>query len=250
MAGLVSKQITVIVSFVVLNLFAMVATGLRFYSMKLVHRKVKIHDFLCIMSLVMLIAYSIILLIGKSCTAYNCPSVKTDRSNRHDHGWYWASCSPCSTIKKEIGLKVPSPAFQGQATEELLTWPVQAFFSSQFFWAISIASFRLAILALYVQAFPTKVFQYFAYGAMSIVCLFFVGSITTTLAICRPIASNWDENVKGKCGDEGTAELAAAAFNMALDIGIVILPVPVIWGLHMSKQKKAAVIATFALSLG
>lgn len=152
--------------------------------------------------------------------------------------------------KREIGLKVPSPAFQGQATEELLTWPVQAFFSSQFFWDISIASFRLAILALYVQAFPTKVFQNFAYGAMSIVCLFFVGSITTTFAICRPIASNWDENVKGKCGDEGTAELAAAAFNMALDIGIVILPVPVIWGLHMSKEKKAAVIATFALSLG
>lgn len=131
-----------------------------------------------------------------------------------------------------------------------LTWNEQAFFSSQFFWAISIASFRLAILDFYVQAFPTKVFRIFAYGAMTIVCLFFIGSITTTLAMCRPIVSNWDRNIKGKCGDEGTAELAAAAFNMALDVGIVVLPVPVIWGLHMSKQKKAAVVATFALSLG
>lgn len=85
---------------------------------------------------------------------------------------------------------------------------------------------------------------------MGIVCLFFVGSITTTLAMCRPIASNWDRNIPGKCGDIGTAELAAAAFNMALDVGIVVMPVPIIWGLHMSKQKKAAVMATFALSLG
>lgn len=66
MAALVSKQITVIVSFAVLNLLALIAMGLRFYSMKVVHRKIKVHDALCILSLVMLIAYSIVLLIGKS----------------------------------------------------------------------------------------------------------------------------------------------------------------------------------------
>lgn len=65
MAALVSKQITVIVSFVVLNLLALIAMSLRFYSMKVVHRKLKVHDTLCFISLVMLIAYSIVLLIGK-----------------------------------------------------------------------------------------------------------------------------------------------------------------------------------------
>lgn len=66
MAALVSKQITVIVCFAVLDLLAVIAMGLRFYSMKVVHRKIKIHDVLCIVSLVMLIAYTICLLIGKS----------------------------------------------------------------------------------------------------------------------------------------------------------------------------------------
>jgi hypothetical protein len=66
MAALVSKQITVIVCFAVLDLLAAIAMGLRFYSMKVVHRKIKLHDVLCIVSLVMLIAYSIALLIGKS----------------------------------------------------------------------------------------------------------------------------------------------------------------------------------------
>ena len=65
MVTLVSKQITVIFSFVVLNLLALIATGLRFYSTKVVHRKIKVHDALCIVSLVMLIAYRIVLLIGR-----------------------------------------------------------------------------------------------------------------------------------------------------------------------------------------
>ncbi|KAF3389061.1 hypothetical protein F1880_003176 [Penicillium rolfsii] len=211
MAALVSKQITVIVSFAVLNLLAWTAMGLRFYSMKVVHRKIKLHDALCILSLVMLILYSIVLLIA--------------------------------TVAGGIGLHIDQTSLSTMETG------LKAFFSSQFFWAISIASFRLAILDFYVQAFPTRVFRLFAYGAMTIVGLFFVGSITTTLAMCRPIVSNWDKSIKGKCGDIGTAELAAAAFNLALDVGIVVLPVPVIWGLRMSKQKKAAVVATFALSL-
>ncbi|KAJ5176254.1 uncharacterized protein N7482_002131 [Penicillium canariense] len=211
MAALIPKQITVVSCFVVLNLLAIVAIGLRFYSIKVVHRSLKVHDILCVISLVMLIAYSVDLLIA--------------------------------TIAGGIGYHitvVPLPT---------LTIGLKAFFSSQFMWAISIAGFRLSILAFYVQAFTTKIFRYFAYGAMTIVCLFFIGSITTTLTLCRPIASNWDKSIHGKCGDEATAMLAAAAFNMALDIGIVVLPLPVIWGLHMSTQKKAAVMATFTLSL-
>lgn len=71
MAALVSKQITVIVSFAVLDLLAVIAMGLRFYSMKVVLRKIKLHDVLCIVSLVMLIAYSVVLLVGMSYHSFN-----------------------------------------------------------------------------------------------------------------------------------------------------------------------------------
>jgi hypothetical protein len=89
MATLVSKQITVIASFAVLNLLALIAMGLRFYSMKVVHRKIKAHDALCIVSLVMLIAYSIVLLIGKCHNSDNYSSFKAKISQRHDRWWYW-----------------------------------------------------------------------------------------------------------------------------------------------------------------
>lgn len=65
MAALDEKQIAVVVSFTVLNCVAITAMGLRFYSMNIVRRKLKLHDALCIVSLVMLIGYTTCLLIGE-----------------------------------------------------------------------------------------------------------------------------------------------------------------------------------------
>ncbi|KAL3429834.1 hypothetical protein BDV09DRAFT_179595 [Aspergillus tetrazonus] len=125
----------------------------------------------------------------------------------------------------------------------------QAFFASQFMWAISIASFRLAMLDFYTRTFATYKFCLVARGLMVIVILFFIGSITTTLRMCVPISYNWDSSIDGACGDLAAGELAAAAFNLVLDVVIVLLPCRIIWGLQMSVRKKAAVSATFGLSL-
>jgi hypothetical protein len=65
MAALKEKQIGVVVSFSVLNCVAIVAMGLRFYSIRIVRRNFKLHDALCIVSLVMLIGYTTCLLIGE-----------------------------------------------------------------------------------------------------------------------------------------------------------------------------------------
>ena len=126
---------------------------------------------------------------------------------------------------------------------------MQTFFASQFFWATSIASFRLSILHLYIEIFSTKLFRRCAYGSGCLVGLFYIGSITTTLRICEPIEFNWDKTITGTCGNEGTAELVAAAINMVLDVLIVLLPLPVVWKLQMPTQKKIGVTVTFALGL-
>jgi hypothetical protein len=129
---------------------------------------------------------------------------------------------------------------------------VQSFFASQFFWAISIASFRLSILLLYIELFAvSRFFHWAAWGCTALVCAFFVGSIATTLALCQPVALNWDKSItNGHCGDEGTAELAAAAFNVALDVVIVALPLPVVWKLRLPTHKKVGISITFGLGLG
>lgn len=55
--------------------------------------------------------------------------------------------------------------------------------------------------------------------------------------------------IPGSCGDLAKAEMAAAAFNLVLDVLIVLLPVPIVWRLQLPKQKKVGITATFALGL-
>lgn len=94
MSNIVPKQITVIVSFVMLNLLAVIALGLRFYSLYLLHRKFNIPDALCIVSLVTLIAYSIDILVGtrRDMKKFLALSDESNRDSRRRHWppYFWA----------------------------------------------------------------------------------------------------------------------------------------------------------------
>ncbi|RAH58923.1 hypothetical protein BO85DRAFT_511357 [Aspergillus piperis CBS 112811] len=209
MVALASKQVGVIVAFLILDLLALVALGLRLYARSFTRRELKAHDVLTIISMIMLVGYTACLLV--------------------------------STVNGGVGMHIARAMVSGFD----VVLGLKAFFASQFFWAVSIASFRLAILDFYIQTFTVFKFRIAAYTLATIVVLFFIGSLTTTLRLCRPIAFNWDTTLNGSCGNEATAELAAAAFNMVLDIVIVLLPLPVTWKLQMTTQKKAAADFTY-----
>ncbi|GKZ82889.1 hypothetical protein AnigIFM56816_007714 [Aspergillus niger] len=92
-------------------------------------------------------------------------------------------------------------------------------------------------------------FRIAAYALEAIIVLYLIGSIATTLRLCRPLAYYWNISLEGSCGDAVTAELAAAVINMVLDIIAVLLPIPIIWKLQMATEKKVAVTATFGLGM-
>ncbi|OJI88506.1 hypothetical protein ASPTUDRAFT_206339 [Aspergillus tubingensis CBS 134.48] len=213
MPSLESRQVAVIVSFAILNALALIAVGLRFYARAFIRRETQAHDILTIVSLVMLIGYTTCLLVA--------------------------------TIKGGVGIPLTQAIASGLSIMSVL----KTFFASQLFWAIGIACFRLAILDLYIHTFPVQTFCIVAYVLEGIIVLYLIGSIATTLRLCRPLAYYWNPSLEGSCGNAVTAELAAAVINMILDIIAVILPVPVIWKLQMATEKKVAVIATFGLGL-
>jgi hypothetical protein len=82
MAALIEKQIAVIVCCAVLNLLAITAVVLRFYSISIVHRKPKLHDALCIASLAMLLGYTVSLFVGE----------------------YWLHVDGLSTLRSDTGI--------------------------------------------------------------------------------------------------------------------------------------------------
>lgn len=116
-------------------------------------------------------------------------------------------------------------------------------------WCTAVALFRLSILALYKELFPKSTFRRVASLLQLLVSLVLTTQIMGECLICRPFRKLWDNNVRGVCGDFSKANLSAAAINLVLDILVVLLPLPIVWRLQMSKQKKVGISVTFGLSL-
>lgn len=117
-------------------------------------------------------------------------------------------------------------------------------------WATSTVCFRLAILLLYIEIFPgNKKFLWCAITVGVLVFLYWVSAVLTIALLCRPVAYNWDRTIPGTCGDVLKIEYASAGFNMGIDLGVVLLPLPIVWRLHMSNRKKTGVTASFAIGI-
>lgn len=108
-------------------------------------------------------------------------------------------------------------------------------------------AFRLSILLLYLEIFRFTNFRWAVIGTSVVVFLWWAACIITICALCQPTAFNWDRTLNGTCGDIGVVYMFTAAWNMALDIWVVFLPLPLIWKLQLSASKKASLTASFAL---
>lgn len=73
----------------------------------------------------------------------------------------------------------------------------------------------------------------------------------TWLAICRPFRYNWviGPAALEYCGNLKLKFLLSAIFNLILDVCILMLPMPVLWTLHMNLRKKIAVSFVFGLGI-
>ncbi len=67
---------------------------------------------------------------------------------------------------------------------------------------------------------------------------------------CKPVHAAWDPVLSlTKCRPITQQEFASVAINMALDLAVVVLPLPVVWSLRMPTRKKIAVSLMFSLGL-
>ncbi|PYH42555.1 uncharacterized protein BP01DRAFT_425573 [Aspergillus saccharolyticus JOP 1030-1] len=130
-----------------------------------------------------------------------------------------------------------------------LTLSLKVFFASEWFFTIAVASFRLAILCFYLELFRGTWFRWSTIVIMVIVVLYLIASLLTITLLCRPIRANWDVTVAKTCGNVTQTEYASAGFNLAVDLLIVTLPMPIIWQLQMPKEKKVGVTVAFLFGL-
>jgi len=65
--------------------------------------------------------------------------------------------------------------------------------------------------------------------------------------ICRLMAVDWDAHVEGACGDQVLSYLVHEILGFLIDLVILILPLPFIWGLKMATATKVHVTVVFSV---
>jgi hypothetical protein len=89
------------------------------------------------------------------------------------------------------------------------------------------------------------------YIALGLNIAFLVSTIMALCLICRPISFRWNRSIKGgMCGDQMSLDLFIGILNLFLDAIVVILPMPVLWGLKMAIGKKIALSTIFGMGTG
>ncbi|KAI4169569.1 MAG: hypothetical protein LQ343_005589 [Gyalolechia ehrenbergii] len=106
---------------------------------------------------------------------------------------------------------------------------------------------KLAILATYLRIFTPSSYRKICWA---LVVLLVANWFTFTVAcfkMCTPLAYLWNRTiVGGYCFDINLFYRWSAFPNIATDVAMLILPIPVVWKLHTSRNIKVGLTIMFA----
>ncbi|CAI6336782.1 unnamed protein product [Periconia digitata] len=108
---------------------------------------------------------------------------------------------------------------------------------------------KLSILFFYYTLFPSVTFRRVLWGVGVFILCYSITSSFVNLLQCVPIAANWDPVLAAtaKCVDFGAELIALSTINAVTDFALLVLPMPILWRLHLSLKKRLSVMAMLAL---
>jgi hypothetical protein len=74
-----------------------------------------------------------------------------------------------------------------------------------------------------------------------------VSNVLVATFACRPVRAFYTPSVPGTCIDSVKFYWATAVLNVATDLYILILPMPIVWGIQTSLRRKVAITIIFML---
>ncbi|KAI1084317.1 hypothetical protein F5B20DRAFT_290990 [Whalleya microplaca] len=137
---------------------------------------------------------------------------------------------------------------QREGGEELIALFSLLLYIMDCFWVTLVTLVKLSILHFYLQVFRQPVFIRAVYVAMGLCGAFWFGAFFGTALFCIPPNRLWYPNTPGHCGDSSMMYTACATSDLGIDVIIILLPMPILWGLQLPTAKKIAL--TFVFGLG
>lgn len=109
---------------------------------------------------------------------------------------------------------------------------------------------KLCMLFLYIRIFPDMLTKRMAYGGIAFLVISQVVVTFLTIFQCQPVAAVYDFEIKErKCLSITNIAISGTAFNIAAEIIIFLIPIPIVSSLQMSGSKKVGICLLFSIGL-
>ncbi|CAI6101420.1 unnamed protein product [Clonostachys chloroleuca] len=111
-----------------------------------------------------------------------------------------------------------------------------------------IISVKFSIAALYQRIFRTENIKLPIIILSALVAMWGIAVFLLTLLQCIPTRGFWDKTIERSCNVDSNKFLFAISIpNILIDVALLLLPVPFVLKLHVSKDRKVSIMSMFLL---
>ena len=144
---------------------------------------------------------------------------------------YWVSIG----LGKHIN-QVPQPHSQVALT----------LFIANFVYNTGLSLVKMSVLMFYIRVFGTvRAYRIIFWNVGALIVGWCVSINLLALFFCVPVQKSWLPTTPGFCLATHETFLGATISNVLIDIIILIVPVPMLWRLHIGTPRKFALVGVF-----
>jgi hypothetical protein len=129
---------------------------------------------------------------------------------------------------------------------------VQLYFWGELTCLCALPLTKISILFFYLRIFPRQTFKYCVYALMAANVGYLISFELVSIFQCSPVNAawrRWDGESPSKCNNINLQGWLSAAFNIVLDLCILILPMPELYNLSMGSKKKIHIMLMFSVGI-
>lgn len=115
----------------------------------------------------------------------------------------------------------------------------------QILWVLSLSFSKIPILSLYIRVFAVPTVKWIALTTGAVIVAWAVATILAGFLICMPFAMNWDQTIKGHCGNQVASFQGTGLVNLLTDVVVLALPMPYLSRLNLALYKRLVLMGVF-----
>lgn len=151
----------------------------------------------------------------------------------------------CGLIGEEVRMGIGSYSTANGAVDTIMV--AKLIVTCNSIWAVTVSITKASILTQYMRVFRSLRTWMCCLLLLLSLLPFTLWGVFGGVFLCDPVAKLWNVQLPGHCRDAQTYWVSVGAINIGLDFLTLLLPLPVISGLHLPRKQKVATMLAFLL---